>query len=79
MSYTTLAKPEVKRSVPGVSWTFSFGEVTWIKGLEATPTFLLLLKETEDEIMSLHLLQKYTSTQKVVMKIYEILPQLELF
>lgn len=29
--------------------------------------------------MSLHLLQKCTSTQKVVMKICEILPQLELF
>lgn len=28
--------------------------------LEATPTFLLLLKETEGEIMSPHLLQKYT-------------------
>ena len=63
MSSSALAKSEVKRSLPRVIWTFSFRDMTRVKGLELTPTFPLLLRETEGEILTPHLLQKYTLHQ----------------
>lgn len=46
-----------------MNWMCNFEEMTWVKGLEVTPTCPLLLRETEGELLTPHLLHSYTLHQ----------------